>query len=105
MVNPDAASFPITGDKIAELQSAEVGRELMPMEREMFEEIAGMANEAYEAAKHGDVDTVASILAAINTAPAPDNYTHHVAALCRGWVLLGCQKGAEELKAIIDGVS
>ena len=46
MVNPDKVSFPVTGDQIAELQSAEVGRELTPMEREMFAEIADMANDA-----------------------------------------------------------
>ena len=103
MVNPDKVSFPVTGDQIAELQSAEVGRELTPMEREMFAEIAEMANEAYEAAARGDADTVQDILDAINHVPASDDYTRHVAALCRGWVLLGCQRGMDILKAAIDG--
>ena len=44
MVNPDKVSFPVTGDQIAQLQAAEVGRELTPTEREMFSEIADMAN-------------------------------------------------------------
>ena len=103
MVNPNAVSFPITGDKIAELQSAEVRRELTPMEREMFAEIADMANEAYEAAARGDADTVAVILSAIDKATSPDDYTRHMAALCRGWVLLGCQRGMDILKDAIDG--
>lgn len=105
MVDPKNVSFPITGERLCELQSVEVGRELTPMEREMFAEIADMANEAYRAAAHGDAETVGSILAAVNSVPAPDNYTRRVGALCRGWVLLGCQRGAECLKAAIDGVS
>ena len=102
MVNPDNVSFPITGEQLAELQRAEVGRELAPIELEMFTEIADMANEAYEAAVRGDAETVQSILDAINHAATPDDYISHVAALCRGWVLLGCQRGAEQLKAAID---
>lgn len=105
MVNIDNVSFPITAKQLAELQRAEVGRELTPMEREMFAEIADMANEAYEAATRGDAETVQGILDAINHVPVPDDYTRHVAALCRGWVLLGCQRGADQLKAAIDGLS
>lgn len=105
MINPENVFFPITGEQLAELQRAEVSRELTAAELELFTQIADMANEAYEAATHGDTDTVAAILAAINTVPAPDDYTSHVAALCRGWVLLGCQRGAERLKAAIDGIS
>lgn len=103
MVNPNKVSFPVTGDQIAQLQAAEVGRELTPTEREMFSEIADMANEAYEAASCGDAETVQGLLDAINHVPTPDDYTRHVAALCRGWVLLGCQRGMEILKAAIDG--
>lgn len=103
MVNPDSVSFPITGAALAELQRAEVGRELTDAELEMFSDIADMSNEAYEAAIRGDVETIATMLAAINTTPTPDTYTSHVAALCRAWVLLGCQRGAEQLKAAIDG--
>ena len=105
MVNPDDVSFPITGERLAELQGAEVGRELTPMEREMFAEISDMANEAYEAATRGDAETVQVLLDAINHVPTPDDYTRHVAALCRGWVLLGCQRGMEILKAVIDRTS
>ena len=105
MIHPKAITFPITGTQLAELQRAEVGRELTPMELEMFTEIADMANEAYEAAVRGDAETVQSILDAINHAATPDDYISHVAALCRGWVLLGCQKGAELLKSAIDGIN
>ncbi|MBQ3194174.1 MAG: hypothetical protein IJB59_11495 [Oscillospiraceae bacterium] len=102
MVNPDKITFPITGKQLADLQRAEVGRELRPAELEMFADIANMANEAYEAAARGDAETVQSILDAINAAAATDPNAHHLAALCRGWVLLGCQRGAEWLKAAID---
>lgn len=105
MVNVDNVSFPITGAALAELQRAEVGRELTDAEFELFAEIADMANEAYEAATRGDAETVQSILNAVNAVPVPDPYTRHVAALCRGWVLLGCQRGAERLKAAVDGLS
>jgi len=105
MVNPENVSFPITGKQLAELQQAEVKRELTPTELELFTEVASMANEAYEAAANGDPETVQSLLDAINHASAPDDYTRHVAALCRGWVLLGCQRGAEKLKTVIDGLS
>lgn len=105
MVNPENVVFPINGEELAALQRAQLGRDLTAAELEMFADIAEMANEAYQAAAHGDADTVGSILAAVNSVPVPDDYTRHVAALCRGWVLLGCQRGAECLKAAIDGVS
>lgn len=105
MLNPDNITFPITGKQLAELQQTELGRELRPAELEMFSDIANMANEAYEAAARGDAETVQSILNAINAATAPDPYTRHLAALCRGWVLLGFQRGAERLKTTIDGLS
>lgn len=103
MVNPDKVIFPVTGKQLADLQRAEVSRELTAAELEMFSDIAEIANESYEAAAHGDAETVHRILDAINAAAATDPDTHHVAALCRGWVLLGCQRGAELLKAAIDG--
>ena len=103
MVNPNQITFPVTGKQLADLQRAEVSRELTAEELEMFSDIAEIANESYEAAAHGDAETVQSILDAINAAATTDPDTHHVAALCRGWVLLGCQKGAEQLKATIDG--
>lgn len=105
MIDPRNVRFPLSGADLAALQRAQLGRDLTAAELEMFAGIAEMANEAYEAAAQGDADTVQSILAAINTVPAPDNYTRHVAALCRGWVLLACQRGAERLKAAIDGVN
>lgn len=105
MVNADNVSFPITGKLLADLQQAEVGRELTAGEIKMFSDIANMANEAYKAATCGDAETVQSILDTINATPANDPYTRHVSALCRGWVLLGCQRGTERLKATIDGVS
>lgn len=103
MIDPKRITFPITGEALAALQQAELGRALRPSELELFSDIADMANEAYEAAAHGDTETVQDILNAINTAPVPDPYTRHLAALCRGWVLLGCQRGMEILKAAIDG--
>ena len=105
MIDPRSVSFPISGADLAALQRVQLGRDLTAAELEMFAGIAEMANEAYQAAAHGDSDTVGSILAAVNSVPVPDDYTRHVAALCRGWVLLGCQRGAEYLKAAIDGVS
>lgn len=105
MIDAKNITFPITGKQLADLQRVAVGRDLTSAELEIFSDIADMSNEAYEAATRGDADTVASILAALNTAPAHDNYTRHLAALCRGWVLLGCQRGAERLKSAIDGVS
>lgn len=105
MVNPENVVFPITGEELAALQRAQLGRALTAAEKEMFADIAEMANEAYHAAAKGDADTVQNILAAINRIPAEDKFTRHVAALCRGWVLLGCQRGTERLKTAIDGVS
>lgn len=105
MVSPENVFFPITAEQLAELQQAELNRELWPTERELFAEIADMANEAYEAAAHGDAETVQGLLDAINHVPAPDDYARHVAALCRGWVLLGCSSGMEQLKKAIDGIS
>ena len=104
MLNPKNVRFPITGEELAAMQREHLGRDLDPVEVEMFSEIVQMANEAYEAATKGDVETVQAILCAINSVPVADNLSRHVAALCRGWVLLGCQKGTEELKAAIDGV-
>lgn len=103
MIDPQKVAFPITGTQLAELQRTEVGRELTAAELEMFSDIADIANEAYESATRGDAETVQSILDAINAAAAADPEARHVAALCRGWVLLGCQRGAERLKAAIDG--
>lgn len=103
MVNPNKVSFPITGEQLAELQRAEVGRELTGTEREFFCEVADMANESYNAATRGDAEAVQDLLDAINAIVATDPYSLHLAALCRGWVLLGCQKGAEQLKAATGG--
>ena len=103
MIDPQKVTFPITGKQLAELQRTEVGRELTAGELEMFSDIADIANEVYEAAARGDAETVQSILDAINAAAAADPNAYHVAALCRGWVLLGCQRGAEQLKSAIDG--
>lgn len=105
MVNPNAVVFPITGERLAELQRTEVGRDLTAAEVEFFNEVAGMANDAYEAATRGDAEAVQSVLNAVNAIPVLDTYTRHLAALCRGWVLLGCQKGTAQLKAAIDGLN
>lgn len=105
MINTNNVSFPITGKQLADLQRAEVGRELTETEREFFGEVADMANESYNAATRGDAETVQRLLDAINATAATDSYSLHLAALCRGWVLLGCQRGAERLKAAIDGTN
>lgn len=104
-IKADGITFPIAAAALAELQAANLGRELRQAERELFAEIAAVANEAYEAATRGDADTVADILAAIDKATTPDDHTRHVAALCRGWVMLGCARGMENLKQAIDGIS
>lgn len=105
MVNPNAVVFPITGEQLVELQRTEVCRDLTAAEVEFFNEVASMANDAYEAATRGDAETVQSILSAVNSIPVLDTYTRHLAALCRGWVLLGGQKGTTQLKAAINGLS
>lgn len=105
MIDGSTISFPVTGAALAELQAGNLGRELTTDERELFVEIADMANEAYEAATRGDADTVADILASIDKATTPDAHTRHMAALCRGWVMLGCSRGMENLKQAIDGIS
>lgn len=103
MVNTDNVSFPITIEEFTALQRAEMGREPSKMEKEFFAEIVGLANDSFNAAAHGDADTVQDILSAINAVPTPTDYEHHLSALCRGWVLLGCLRGMEILKAAIDG--
>lgn len=105
MVNAGNASFPLTLEAFAALQRENLGRELTKDELEFFAEIVDMANETYKAATRGDAETVAEILASLNSVPVSDAYTQHLAALCRGWVLLGCSRGAERLKAAIDGLS
>ena len=89
MIDPKSISFPITGKEIAELQRAELGRELRSTEHELFDTLAEIANQAYTAATQGDADTLWGLLSAINNTPAADEYSRHVADLCRGWVLLG----------------
>lgn len=103
VIKSENVRFPISGEYLALLQRIEVGRELTATEREFFGEVADMANESYSAATRGDVETVHSFLDAINATAAADPYSLHLAALCRGWVLLGYQKGTEQLKAATGG--
>lgn len=105
MVDTSNVTFPITGKALAALQREQVGRKLTPWELDLFFEIADMANEAYAAATVGDPDTVQRLLDDVNAIPAPDPCTRHLSALCRGWVLLGCQKGTEQLKKTIDAMN
>lgn len=105
MIHPEKITFPITGAQLAGLQRAELGRELTPDEKSMFAEIAEMANEVYTAATQGDHETLAEILAALNSVPYSDPFSQHLAALCRGWILLGLTNGMSVLKAAIDGMS
>ena len=102
MVNANNVIFPVTLEIFVSLQQAEIGREFSATELELFSDIVDMANESYKAACGGDADTVQALLDAINSADTDDPYTRHVAGLCRGWVLLGCQRGAEQLKLLID---
>ena len=102
MVNTDNVTFPVSIDTFVALQRAEMDRDFTPTEMELFTDIVDMANESYHAACRGDPDTVQILLDAINSADTDDSYTRHVAGLCRGWVLLGCRRGAEQLKAAID---
>lgn len=96
-------TFPVTLEAFTARQRAQLGRELTGTEMELFREIVDMTNEAYAAACVGDVETVEDILQAITQATGPDAYTRHVAALCRGWVLVGAAKGADILRASFDG--
>lgn len=105
MVNENNITFPLTLASFTSLQRAEINRELTAMELELFAEIVDMANESYAAACRGDVDTVKALLDAINAAAAAEPNAQRVAALCRGWVLQGCRKGAEKLKASFDSLS
>lgn len=101
MIDPKNVSFPLTVEAFTALQQAELGREIDPREKEFFAGIVEVSNEAYEAAAQGDAETVQGILDAINTAPVHSQYTRHIAAMYRGWVLLGCSRGMELLNAII----
>ena len=103
MVNSNDVTSPVSLDTFVALQRAELGRDFTATELELFSDIVEMANESYNAACSGDADTVQVLLDAINSADTDDPYTRHVAGLCRGWVLLGCKKGAEQLRASIDG--
>lgn len=105
MVNAENVSFPVTVDRFVALQHAELGRDFTATELELFTDIVEMANASYNAACRGDVDAVQGLLDAIDSADTDEPYTRHLAALCRGWVLLGCRRGAEQLKATIDELS
>lgn len=105
MVNENNVTFPITLTTFISLQRAEVDRDFTTTERELFAEIVDMANESYKAACQGDANAVQALLDAINAADAAEPNAQRVAALCRGWVLLGCRKGAEQLKASFDCLS
>lgn len=105
MIHPEKITFPITGTQLADMQRAELGRDLTPDEENMFAEIADMVNEVYEAAAHGDHGLVAEVLDAINTYPVTCPFEQHITALCRGWALLGLNSGMSVLKSAIDGLS
>ncbi len=102
MVNADNVTFPVSLETFVALQRAEMDRDFTATEMELFTDIVDMANESYKAACDGDADTVQVLLDTINSADTDDPYTRHVAGLCRGWVLLGCRRGAEQLKMLID---
>lgn len=105
MVNTENVSFPVTLEAFTALQVAEIRRDPTATELELFQEVVDMANEAFEAAAQGDAETVQALLDAINHDSPTDEYTRHVAALCRGWVLLGCSRGMEILESVIDGTT
>lgn len=102
MVYADNITFPVTLDAFIEFQRAGRNRDFTATEMELFTGIVDMANESYQAACRGDADTVQRLLDDINSAPTHSTATRHVAAIFRGWVLLGCQRGAEQLKMLID---
>ena len=105
MVNESNITFPLTLAAYTSLQRAEICRDITATELELFAEIVDMANEAYAAACRGDADTVQALLDAIAAADAAEPNSQRVAALCRGWVLLGCRRGADQLKASFDCLS
>lgn len=105
MINANNVPFPLTLAGFTSLQREEQCREFTAAELDFFAEIVDMANESYAAACKGDADTVQALLDAINAAAAAEPNAQRVAALCRGWVLLGCRKGAEQLKASFDCLS
>lgn len=105
MVNENNVTFPITLAAFTALQRTKNSGAFTATELELFSEIVDMANESYAAACRGDADTVQALLDAINAAAAAEPNAQRVAALCRGWVLLGCRKGAEQLKASFDCLS
>ena len=97
MIKPENVTFPITAGDLIVLQRKELGREITPTEAEFFALVADMANEAYGAACAGDADTVQRLLDTVNAMNLSDKAEMHLAALCRGWILLGCQKGMAKL--------
>lgn len=97
MIKPESITFPITAGDLVALQRKELGREITPTEEEFFALVADMANEAYGAACAGDADTVQHLLNMVNEIKISDKADQHLAALCRGWILLGCQKGMAKL--------
>lgn len=103
MFNTESVSFPVTLEVFTALQVAEIRREPTATELELFQDIVDMANEAFKAAAQGEVETVQALLDAINHDSPTDEYARHVAALCRGWVLLGCNRGMKILKSAING--
>lgn len=96
-------SFPISGDYLISTSQIENGREITEAEKEFLHEVAKTANEAYEAACHGDTDTVQSIFAAINAAAAEVPDTEYPAAYIHAWVMQACLKGAAVLDSSANG--
>ena len=103
MIHRKDISFPITGDSLIAASRLENGREMTEAEKEFLHEVAKTANEAYEAACHGDTDTVQSIFAAINAAAAEVPDTEYPAAYIHAWVMQACLKGAAVLESSANG--
>lgn len=97
MIKPETIRFPVTTGDIIALQRKELGREITPMEAKFFALVADLANAAYGAACAGDADTVQRLLDTVNAMKLHGKAEQHMAALCRGWILLGCQNGMTKL--------
>lgn len=97
MIKSENITFPITLEDFTKLQEAEMGRKINDIEKEFFSDVVDMANQAFAAGAVGDLDTAAEILEAVDAAAGRVKECAHLAAVCRGWIALGCRKGLELL--------
>ena len=101
MLKPENISFPVSVDYFTALQEESLGREATSTEKKYFAKVCAMANGAFTYAAVGDNKSTTEILNTIDHVEGidADKFTQHLAAVCRGWVILGIQKGSELLQS------